>query len=180
MTDETKAAEDELYALLDAHGIAYTHHTHPPLFTVADSQALRGELPGGHVKNMFMKDKKGAIWLVTCLEDRQVRIRDLEKEIGAKNLSFGKEELLWEVLGVRPGAVTPFGLINDRAQRVRVALDAQMLDCDPLNFHPLHNEATTTISKDGFLKFLTVTGHQPVQVDFDRLEAMERNRQTVE
>jgi Ala-tRNA(Pro) deacylase len=180
MTDDTKAAEAELYALLDAHGIAYTHHTHPPLFTVADSQALRGELPGGHVKNMFMKDKKGAIWLATCLEDRHIRIRDLEKEIGAKNLSFGKAELLWEVLGVRPGAVTPFGLINDRAQRVRVALDAQMLDCDPLNFHPLHNEATTTISKDGFLQFLTVTGHQPVLVDFDRLETMERSRQTVE
>jgi len=83
---------------------------------------------------------------------------------------------LWEHLGVLPGAVTPFGLINDRAQLVRVALDAQMLDCDPLNFHPLHNEATTTISKAGFLKFLALTGHQPVLVDFDRLEALERAR----
>jgi Ala-tRNA(Pro) deacylase len=186
MTDDikagdTKAGEAELYALLGAHGIVYTHHTHPPLFTVADSQALRGELPGGHVKNMFMKDKKGAIWLATCLEDRRIRIRDLEKEIGAKNLSFGKEDLLWDVLGVRPGAVTPFGLINDTApQRVQVALDAQMLERDPLNFHPLHNEATTTISKDGFLKFLALTGHQPVLVDFDRLEAMERTRQAAE
>jgi Ala-tRNA(Pro) deacylase len=181
MTDDTKAGEAELYALLDVHGIAYSHHTHPALFTVADSQSLRGELPGGHVKNMFMKDKKGAIWLATCLEDRQIRIRDLEKEIGAKNLSFGKEDLLWEILGVRPGAVTPFGLINDHApQRVQVALDAQMLERDPLNFHPLHNEATTAISKDGFLKFLALTGHQPVLVDFDRLEAMERTRQAPE
>ncbi len=181
MTDDTKAGEAELYALLDANAIAYNHHTHPPLFTVADSQALRGELPGGHVKNMFMKDKKEAIWLATCLEDRRIRIRDLEKEIGAKNLSFGKEELLWEVLGVRPGAVTPFGLINDRAeQRVRVALDAQMLERDPLNFHPLHNEATTTISKDGFLKFLALTGHDPVLVDFDRLEEQERARQAAQ
>ncbi len=181
MTDVTKAGEAELYALLDAHGIAYDHHTHPPLFTVAESQALRGELPGGHVKNMFMKDKKGAIWLATCLEDRRIRIRDLEKEIGAKGLSFGREELLWEVLGVLPGAVTPFGLINDRAaQRVRVALDAQMLARDPLNFHPLHNEATTTISKDGFLKFLALTGHEPVLVDFDRLEALERARQAAQ
>jgi Ala-tRNA(Pro) deacylase len=181
MTDDIKAGEAELYALLDAHGIAYTHHTHPPLFTVADSRALRGELPGGHVKNMFMKDKKGAIWLATCLEDRQIRIRDLEREVGAKNFSFGKEDLLWDVLGVRPGAVTPFGLINDPApQRVQVALDAQMLERDPLNFHPLHNEATTTISKDGFLKFLTLTGHQPVLVDFDRLETMERARQAAE
>ncbi len=180
MTDDTKAGEAELYALFADHGIAYAHHTHPALFTVAESQALRGELPGGHVKNMFMKDKKGAIWLATCLEDRRIRIRDLEKEIGAKGLSFAREELLWEILGVRPGAVTPFGLINDHAQRVRVALDAQMLARDPLNFHPLHNEATTTISKDGFLKFLALTGHQPVLVDFDRLEALERARQAAQ
>ncbi len=180
MIDDTKAGEAELYALFADHGIAYAHHTHPALFTVAESQALRGELPGGHVKNMFMKDKKGAIWLATCLEDRRIRIRDLEKEIGAKGLSFAREELLWEVLGVRPGAVTPFGLINDPAQRVRVALDAQMLARDPLNFHPLHNEATTTISKDGFLKFLALTGHQPVLVDFDRLEALERARQAAQ
>ena len=174
---DTKAGEADLYALLDAHDIAYSHHTHPPLFTVEDSQALRGDLTGGHVKNMFMKDKKGAIWLATCLEHRQIRIRDLEKEVGAKGLSFGKPELLWEVLGVRPGAVTPFGLLNDRrAQRVDVALDRQMLDLDPLNFHPLHNEATTGISKDGFLKFLDLTGHSPVLVDFDRLEAQERER----
>ena len=180
MTDNTKAGEAELYALLTAEGITYAHHKHPPLFTVADSQALRGELPGGHVKNMFMKDKKGAVWLVTCLEDRQVRIRDLEKEIGAKNLSFGREELLWELLGVRPGAVTPFGLINDTGHQVNVALDAQMLERDPLNFHPLHNEATTAVSRDGFLRFLAATGHAPVLVDFDRLEAQERARQAAE
>jgi Ala-tRNA(Pro) deacylase len=180
-SDDTKAGEDELYALLDANGIAYAHHTHPPLFTVADSQALRGELPGGHVKNMFMKDKKGAIWLATCLEDRQIRIRDLEKEIGAKGLSFGKEELLWETLGVRPGAVTPFGLLNDQeSRRVQVALDARMLERDPLNFHPLHNEATTAISTEGFLKFLALTGHQPVLVDFDRLEEQERARRAAQ
>ena len=177
MTEDKKSGEAELYALLDANGIAYSHHTHPPLFTVSDSQSLRGELPGGHVKNMFMKDKKGAIWLATCLEDRQIRIRDLEKEIGAKNLSFGKEDLLWEMLGVRPGAVTPFGLINDTGHRVRVALDRQMLERDPLNFHPLHNEATTTVSRDGFLKFLALTGHDPVVVDFDALEEMEKARQ---
>lgn len=180
MTDDTKAGEAELYALLTAQGIAYAHHRHPPLFTVADSQALRGELPGGHVKNMFMKDKRGAIWLATCLEDRQIRIRDLEKEIGARNLSFGKEDLLWEMLGVLPGAVTPFGLINDTGHRVNVALDVQMLEREPLNFHPLHNEATTAVSRDGFLKFLEVTGHRPVMVDFDRLEAQERSRQAAE
>lgn len=180
MSEEHKAGEAELYALLDRHGIAYTHHTHPPLFTVEESRALRGELPGGHVKNMFMKDKKGTVWLATCLEDRQIRIRDLEKEIGAKNLSFGREELLWEVLGVRPGAVTPFGLINDREKRVRVVLDTGLMSHDPLNFHPLHNEATTAISRDGFLKFLSLTGHEPLMVDFDRLEELERARRAAE
>lgn len=180
MTDDNKAGQAELYALLEAHGIAYAHHDHPPLFTVAESRALRGELPGGHVKNMFMKDKKGAVWLATCLEDRQIRIRDLEKEIGARNLSFGREDLLWDLLGVRPGAVTPFGLINDKGHQVNVALDAQMLDRDPLNFHPLHNRATTTVSRDGFLKFLSLTGHGHRVVDFDRLEAQARARQAAE
>ena len=180
MTD-SKAGQDELYALFDAHGIAYRHHTHPALFTVAESRALRGELPGAHTKNMFMKDKKGAIWLATCIEDRQIRIRDLERELGAKGFSFGKEDLLWETLGVLPGAVTPFGLINDReARRVRVALDAQMLEQDPLNFHPLHNEATTAIAKDDFLRFLAITGHEPVLVDFDLLEEQERARRAAE
>lgn len=180
MTDDGKAGEVELYALLARHGIACTHHTHPPLFTVEDSRALRGELPGGHVKNMFMKDKKGSIWLATCLEDRQIRIRDLEKEVGARNLSFGREDLLWEVLGVRPGAVTPFGLINDRERRVRMLLDTGLMHHDPLNFHPLHNEATTAIGRDGFLKFLSITGHEPLMVDFDRLEELERARRAAE
>lgn len=180
MTEDRKAGEAELYAFLTRHGIAYAHHTHPPLFTVEESRALRGELPGGHVKNMFMKDKKGTVWLATCLEDRQIRIRDLEKEIGAKGLSFGREELLWEVLGVRPGAVTPFGLINDREHRVRVVLDRGLLAHDPLNFHPLHNEATTAVSREGFLKFLSLTGHEPLFVDFDRLEELERARRAAE
>ena len=176
MTEDRPAGEAELYALLDAEGIAYRHHTHPPLHTVAESQELRGELPGAHVKNMFMKDKKGRIVLATCLEDRQIRIRDLEKEIGAKGLSFGKEELLWEVLGVRPGAVTPFGLMNDREGRVDVILDRGLEGQEAINAHPLHNEATTAISWDGLTRFLELTGHRPRLVDFDRLEALERER----
>jgi Ala-tRNA(Pro) deacylase len=185
MTDQTdtgdiKAGQAELYALLEANGIAYSHHTHPALFTVEQSRSLRGELPGAHVKNMFMKDKKGAVWLATCLEDRQIRIRDLEKEIGAKGLSFGREDLLWELLGVRPGAVTPFGLINDTGHRVNLALDRQMLERDPINAHPLHNEATTAVAAAGLLKFFELTGHRPALVDFDRLEAQERARRAAE
>ena len=176
MTETTKAGEAELYDFLHDHGIAFRHHTHPPLFTVEESRALRGELPGAHVKNMFMKDKKGAIWLATCLEDREIRIRDLEKEVGAKGLSFGKPELLWDCLGVRPGAVTPFGLINDREGRVNFALDARLTESETINVHPLHNEATTAISRDDLMRFVELTGHRAVIVDFDRLEALARVR----
>ena len=176
MTEDRPAGEAGLYAFLDANGIAYRHHTHPPLHTVEESRALRGQLPGAHVKNMFMKDKKGRIVLATCLEDRQIRIRDLEKEIGAKGLSFGKPELLWEVLGVRPGAVTPFGLMNDRAHRVEAVLDRALEGQAAINAHPLHNEATTAVSWDGLVRFFELTGHTPRLVDFDRLEALERAR----
>lgn len=171
-----KKGEAELYALFREHAIAWRHHTHPPLFTVEDSRALRGELPGAHVKNMFMKEKKGGIWLATCLEHRRIRIRDLEREVGARGLSFGKPDLLWEALGVRPGAVTPFGLINDADRRVRVVLDRQMLEIDPVNAHPLHNEATTAVSPGDLIRFLEITGHAPRIVDFDALEALERAR----
>lgn len=168
--------EAELYALFSEHGIAWTHHAHPPLHTVEESRALRGDLPGAHVKNMFLKDKKDQLWLVTCLEDRQIRIRDLEKEVGAQKCSFGKPELLWDALGLRPGAVSPFGLINDPGHRVRVVLDRQMMERSPINAHPLHNEATTAISAADFRRFLDLTGHPAVEVDFDALEAKERDR----
>lgn len=168
--------EAELYALFGAHGVAWTHHTHPPLHTVEESRALRGDLPGAHVKNMFLKDKKDRLWLVTCLEHRQIRIRDLEKEIGAQKCSFGKPDLLWDVLGLLPGAVSPFGLINDPAHKVTPVLDRQMLEHDPINAHPLHNEATTGISAADFRRFFQITGHVPVLVDFDALEEKERGR----
>ncbi|HUF56993.1 MAG TPA: prolyl-tRNA synthetase associated domain-containing protein [Thermohalobaculum sp.] len=176
MTEDRPAGEAEFYAFLEANGIGWRHHTHPALHTVEESRALRGQLPGAHVKNMFMKDTKGRIVLATCLEDRQIRIRDLEREIGARGLSFGKPELLWEVLGVRPGAVTPFGLMNDREHRVEVVLDRALEGQAVVNAHPLHNEATTAISWDGLMRFLALTGHAPRLVDFDRLEALERAR----
>jgi Ala-tRNA(Pro) deacylase len=171
-----KKGEAELYALFEASGIAWTHHAHPPLHTVDESRALRGDLPGAHVKNLFLKDRRGGLWLVTCLEHRQIRIRDLEKEIGAQKCSFGKPDALWDALGLLPGAVSPFGLINDPDHRVTAVLDRQMLDRDPINAHPLHNEATTGISAADFGRFFEITGHLPVLVDFDVLEAKERAR----
>jgi Ala-tRNA(Pro) deacylase len=175
MPDKPKG-ETELYALFDANGIMYVHHSHPAVFTVEESKDLRGDQPGAHVKNMFLKDKKGQLWLVTCLEHRKIRIRDLEKQIGAAKSSFGKPELLWETLGIRPGAVSSFGLINDTKHTVRVVLDQQMLDADTINAHPLHNQATTAVSSDDFRRFFTLTGHEPIIVDFDALEELERAR----
>ncbi|MGF1503506.1 MAG: prolyl-tRNA synthetase associated domain-containing protein [Paracoccaceae bacterium] len=169
--DAERAAETRLYAFLATHGIAWQHTTHPPLFTVEDSRALRGTIPGAHVKNMFLKEKKGGLWLVTCRETRQIRIRDLEREIGAKGCSFAKPELLWEVLGVRPGAVTPFAALNDTERRVGIVLDRQILGEAAIAAHPLHNRATTTIALADLRRFFALTGHAPLEVDFDALEA---------
>ena len=164
--------EDELIAILDDLGIEHQIHRHPPLFTVEDSKALRGDLPGEHVKNMFLKDKKGGLWLVTCLEERRFKIRDLEKALGAPKMSFGKPELLDEVLGVKPGAVTPFAIVNDReARQVRMILDAQMMAAETLNAHPLHNEATIALSAADLARFIEWCGVEPKSLDFDALEA---------
>jgi Ala-tRNA(Pro) deacylase len=167
--------EADVLAFLASHDIGWTMHRHPPLFTVDDSQALRGDLPGAHCKNMFLKNKAGELVLVTCLEDRKIRIRDLEKVIGVKKLSFAKPDVLLEYLGVTPGAVTPLATFHDRErQAVRVILDAQMMQADILNCHPLHNAATVAISIADMRRFFTVTGHAPEEVDFDALEEQAR------
>jgi Ala-tRNA(Pro) deacylase len=176
MTDaperETAASEADLLALLDRIGVAYRRHVHPPLHTVEESRALRGELPGGHTKNLFLKDRKGGFWLATCLEDRRISVNDLSRVAEAKRMSFGSAEDLWRTIGVRPGAVTPFALMNDADGAVRLILDRRMLERDPLNFHPLHNEATLAVSPDGLMRFFAETGHAPLILDFDELEAL--------
>lgn len=172
--DQNRAAaagEADLLALLDRIGVAHRRHAHPPLHTVEESRALRGEMPGGHTKNLFLKERKGGFWLAVCLEDRRISVNDLSRAAGAKRMSFGSAEDLWRVLGVRPGAVTPFSLINDAAGEARLILDRQMLEHDPLNFHPLHNEATLAVSPDGLMRFFAETGHAPLILDFDALEA---------
>ncbi|MEM7270590.1 MAG: prolyl-tRNA synthetase associated domain-containing protein, partial [Pseudomonadota bacterium] len=140
---------------------------------VEDSKEETGHLPGAHTKNLFLKEKKGGYVLTTCLEDRKIRIKHLEKAIGAKRLSFGSADDLMAILGVIPGSVTPFAAFNDRAApSVRVVLDQQMMEYDVQNFHPLHNEATITVSNTGLRAFFAATGHEPVEVDFDALEAL--------
>lgn len=160
------ASEDDLMRNLAELGIATETVRHPPVFTVEESKALRGDLYGAHTKNLFLKDKKGQLWLVVALEDRVVDLKDLRHRISAATLSFGRPELLVEALGVEPGSVTPFAVINDPCVRVQVVLDAGLLDFQRLNFHPLTNAASTTISPDGLMTFLRATGHEPALVRF--------------
>ena len=156
---------DQLFGRLDALGIAHRTYRHPPVFTVAEAVALRGELPGGHCKSLFLKDKKGGLWLVVALEERRLDLKRLAAALGAPRFSFGSPELLYEVLGVTPGSVTPFALANDAGQRVQVVLDEGMLAHDPLNYHPLENDGTTAIAPGDLLRFIAACGHRPLVVD---------------
>ena len=158
---------DRLLARLGELGIPYTNHRHPPLFTVADSKALRGTLPGGHCKSLFLKGKRDELYLVVALEDRAIDLKRLRKTLGTGNLSFASPELLFEILGVRPGAVTPFGLVNDTERKVVVVLDSAMLARDPLNYHPLTNDMTTAVPSQGLLAFIAACGHVSRVLDFD-------------
>jgi len=156
------ATPDELFAYLDSLGIAHQTVTHPPVFTVGEARALRGAVAGGHTKNLFLRDKKGAAYLVVAAEEAAVELRSLHRLLGASGrFSFGSAELMGELLGVTPGSVTPFAVINDKDRRVTVILDAGLMASATLNFHPLVNTGTTTISLEGLLKFLESTGHLP-------------------
>ena len=155
------ATPDDLFALLDRLGIAHTTVTHPPLFTVEQSQALRGTIPGGHTKNLFLKDKKDAVFLVVAPEAGSVDLKTLHHKLGAARFSFGSAELMLELLGVTPGAVTAFGVINDKRARVNIVLDAGLMENAILNCHPLVNTMTTSITREGLLKFSAATGHTP-------------------
>jgi Ala-tRNA(Pro) deacylase len=157
-------SKDDLLARLAKLGIEAVTHEHPPLHTVEESRALRGEIAGAHSKNLFLKDKKGALWLVTALEDTPVDLKTLHRQLGSARLSFGKPDLMREVLGVEPGAVTPFALVNDSAASVQLVLDEALLAHDTLNFHPLENTATTSIARDDFLRFIADCGHEPMRM----------------
>ncbi len=155
------ATPDDLFARLKSLGIETKTREHAPVYTVEEAQALRGEIPGGHCKNLFLKDDKGNIWLIVCLEEAQVDLKAAPAKIGSRRLSFGKPDLLMEVLGVEPGSVTPFGLINDTTNRVNVVLDAAMMAHELVNYHPLVNTATTTIRSDDLVTFIRSCGHDP-------------------
>lgn len=156
------ATPDDLFAFLDRLGIAHPTVTHPPLFTVEQSRALRGTIPGAHTKNLFLKDKKGSLYLVTALEEAVIDLKSLHRRLGASGrFSFGAADLLRETLGVEPGAVTPFAALNDRAGRVAIILGAELMAHPRINAHPLVNSMTTTVARADLLRFLAATGHEP-------------------
>ncbi|TFH50036.1 MAG: prolyl-tRNA synthetase associated domain-containing protein [Lysobacterales bacterium] len=155
----------ELLLLLESLDIAHRTLEHAPVYTVAESRGLRGDFPGGHTKNLFLRNKKGRMWLVTCREDREIDLKALADRLGAGRFSFASAERLMRYLGVVPGAVTPFAVINDRDGVVHVVLDAGLLEHDPVNFHPLDNAMTTAISANGLLRFLEHADHAPEIVD---------------
>jgi Ala-tRNA(Pro) deacylase len=156
------ATPAELFAYLDRLGIAHPTVTHQALFTVEQSRALRGTIPGGHTKNLFLKDKKGALFLVTAPEDAVIELSSLHRRLRASGrFSFGSAELMRETLGIEPGAVTPFAAINDTDRRVEVVLDAALMQHETINCHPLTNTMTTSIARADLLRFLEETGHPP-------------------
>ena len=158
---------EALLERLDELGIQSQTATHAPVFTVEESKAVCGEIPGGHVKNLFLRNKKGAMWLVTCLEDRQIDLKALGERLGGGRLSFGSAERLMSYLGVIPGAVTPFAAINDKTGAVTVVLDRGIFEHVPVNAHPLGNDMTTALEPDDLVRFLEAENHPPEIIDFD-------------
>jgi Ala-tRNA(Pro) deacylase len=156
----------QLFARLDGLGLAHRTVEHAPVFTVDEAKQHRGELPGHHIKNLFLRNKKEAMWLVVALEDRAVDLKRLGEVLGAGRLSFGSPERLRKYLGVEPGSVTPFALINDTAHQVTLVLDRGLADGGPVNAHPLTNTMTTAIAFADLSRFFAATGHAPQWLDF--------------
>jgi Ala-tRNA(Pro) deacylase len=167
MSPAMLTSREDMLARLDALGIEHRTTLHPPVFTVEEAQAHTRHIPGGHCKNLFLKDKKDRLWLVTCLDEQQVDLNRLSRRLGAARFSFGRAELLQEVLGVSAGSVTPLAIVNDRGLRVTPVLDTKLLAHEWVNCHPLQNDATVSLRSGDLLRFVRDTGHEPMLVDLD-------------
>jgi Ala-tRNA(Pro) deacylase len=159
------ATPAELFDRLEGLGIAVRTVSHPPVFTVGEARRYRGYVGGAHTKNLFVRDKKGTMWLVVALEDRVVDLMALAQRLGHRRFSFGCPERLMKYLGVLPGSVTPFAVINDHAGAVGLALDTGLREWAEWNFHPLDNSMTSAIISADMLRFLESVKHAPIWVD---------------
>jgi Ala-tRNA(Pro) deacylase len=167
------ATPNDLFVILDKLDIATETRTHAPMFTVEESRALRGNMPGLHSKNLFLKDKKGALFLVVAHESTRIDLKRIHETMNASGrVSFGSADLLHDVLGVEPGSVTPFAVLNDTAGKVSVVLDINLLMGPALNFHPLINTMTTSLEAEDLLRFLRATGHPPRILELPAPEAL--------
>jgi Ala-tRNA(Pro) deacylase len=156
----------DLIALLDSLGVEHVTHEHPAVFRVGEGEDIKAAIPGVHTKNLFLKDAKGQLWLISAQDRTVIDLKRLHTVIGSARLSFGSAELMEAVLGVTPGSVTAFALVNDLEKRIRFVLDRNLADADRVNFHPLTNMATTGVDQAGFRKFLDAVGVTPMVVDF--------------
>ncbi len=159
----------ELFDFLDELNISHKTHDHEPIFTVEEGAEIKAKMPGGHTKNLFLKDKAGRFFLICALGQTPIRINKLHPVLGCKRLSFGKPEPLLEHLGMTPGSVTLFSILNDKDNKVTLILDAALMHHDIVNFHPLLNDATTAISSADMIAFAKAAGHDPVILDFAAL-----------
>ncbi|MFD2204934.1 prolyl-tRNA synthetase associated domain-containing protein [Kiloniella antarctica] len=172
MTNPAPATPGQLLEKLITLGIESNTISHPAVYTVEESKAHRGDLPGAHTKNLFLRNKKGKMWLLVCLEDRKIDIKLLGKALGAGKLSFGSPDRLKEFLGIEPGSVSPFCAINDIDGHVKVILDSQMMTMSPINAHPLTNTMTTAIAPNDLVQFLHGINHPPENLDMDNMEEL--------
>lgn len=163
----------ELFAFFDVHGIDHRTTDHPAVFRVGEGEDVKRSIPGVHSKNLFLKDAKGQLWLISAADHTRIDLKKLHSVIGSARLSFGREELLVEALGVRGGSVTAFALINDRGRQVRFVLDRVLAEAETVNFHPLENTGTTSVSQAGFRRFLAALDREPLVVDFCTMQAIE-------
>ena len=157
---------DRLLAWMAENGVDQTTHDHPAVFRVEEGLELKAAMPGAHTKNLFLKDKKQRLWLISAQQDTVIDLKRAPAAIGSDRLSFGNEGLMYETLGVRPGSVTALGLANDIARRVTFVRDRRLWEADIVNFHPLTNTATTALSQDAFRRVLTLLDRNPIIVDF--------------
>lgn len=165
---------DDLLAFLDEIGVGQTTHDHPAVFRVEEGEEIKARIPGAHTKNLFLKDAKDQLWLISAEGHAQIDLKRLHLVIGSARLSFGNAALMAQTLGVSPGSVTAFGLINDKDRRVRFVLDRTLAEAERLNFHPLTNTATTTVTAEGFRRFLSAIGVEPMVVDFRAMAVVEK------
>ena len=163
----------QLLAFLDEIGVAHTTRDHPAVFRVGEGEEIKAAIPGAHSKNLFLKDAKGQLWLISAADSTVIDLKRLHPVIGSARLSFGSEALMAETLGVTPGSVTALALINDRDRRVRFVLDRVLAEAAQVNFHPLTNTATTTLSGEGFHALLAALGIRPLVVDFAAMKVLE-------